>query len=99
MSDLSIRLAKAYQGAFASKGRNKGLLKAACPPMGTDAGIMWQALMLYANPYKSGIGHLLGAVFLDPEFKTACDQFALNLSDQLPAADRDRRLLSILGAW
>ena len=84
---------------MATRGQNKGYLKSKCPPIGTDAGMMWQALMLYANPYKSGLGHLIMGGFNDPDFKTDCDKFAANMAGELPALDRDRKALSRLGAW
>lgn len=99
MTNIETRLNVAYKAALASTGRNKGKLKSKCPPMGTDAAMMWQALMLYANPYKSGLGHLIMAGFTDPDFKSACDQFALDMVDRLPALDKDRIALSRMGAW
>ena len=49
----------AINEARASRGKNKGMLKAQCPPMGTDAAAAWQAIMTRANPFKVGIGHMV----------------------------------------
>ena len=45
--------------AICSRGRNKGLLKAKCPPMDTYGAAVWQGLMFYSNAYKMGLGHML----------------------------------------
>ena len=39
----------------------------------TEAAMMWQALIIHANPYKCGMGHLLMGRWSDPKFKAACD--------------------------
>ncbi len=45
--------------AIVSRGKNKGMLKAKCPPMNTYGSAVWNAIMGYSNPYKVGMGHLL----------------------------------------
>ena len=67
--------------------------------MGTDTAMMWQALMMFANPYKVGTGHLLMGHWSEPDFKTACGHFALTQADRLLALDKDRVALIRLGVW
>jgi len=99
MSDIETRLLLALNQAIASKGKHKGQIKAKCPPMGTDGAIMWQALMMHANPYKVGIGHMIYATHMDSEFYKACESFAQERASVLPRLDRDRVALERLGAW
>jgi len=89
---MQDRLVQALKDATAQRGKNKGMLKAKCPPMGTDGAIMWNAIMLYANPYKVGMTHLLCGAVCEPEFKQMCDDFARDM-------DRDRVALENLGVW
>lgn len=96
---LEQRLLLALDGAIAQRGKNKGQLKAKCPPMGTDAAVMWQALMLYANPYKASIFQMVWASHGDTEFYDACAAFAAERASVLPNLDRDRVALTKLGAW
>lgn len=90
------RLQAAFAGALVSRGKGAGQLKAKCPPMGTDAAIAWQALILVANPYKAGIGHLM--LCRDHDFLAECQAFADTLRG-VETLDRDRRALTRLGAW
>lgn len=53
------RIKKAISDALSSRGKYKGYLKAKCPPVDTDAAAAWQAIMGYANPYKTGLGHIM----------------------------------------
>jgi hypothetical protein len=53
------RLQAAQNGAFCKSGPNKGYLKTKCPPMGTDAAILWQACAFVVNPYKVSIAQLI----------------------------------------
>lgn len=76
------RICDAIDGAFASRGKNKGYLKARCPEMGTDAAAAWQAIMGSANPYRVGLAHML---FMDQEvhdnvYRPICDMIhAMNI--------------------
>lgn len=93
------RLLKAYDGAIASKGRHAGKLKAKCPPMGTDAAIMWQAMQMNANPYKVSIMQI---AILDKEqsaFYGLCQVWADERKTIAPMLDRDRVALDKLGVW
>lgn len=58
------RLEAASAGAFCKSGPSKGHLKAKCPPMGTDAAILWQAIQMVTNPYRVSIAQL---IFLDAD--------------------------------
>lgn len=91
----------AISAALVSRGKNKGILKAKCPPGGTDAAAAWQALMGHANPYKLGFGHIM---FFNDRQRAIYDAIndALDLrSDALDlrSYDRDRVVLELLGAW
>jgi hypothetical protein len=99
MDNLEKRLLLAYEGAIATRGKNKGMLKAKCPPMGTDSAVMWQACMYYANPYKVSLFSLVFHGMADDSFKDACFAFAAERASVLPNLDRDRVALTKLGAW
>jgi hypothetical protein len=99
MDKLEKRLLLAYEDAIATRGKNKGKLKAKCPPIGTDAAIMWTQMMLYANPYKVGMMHAIMGAHSDPEFTEACSAFAKERSSVAKYMDRDRVALESLGVW
>lgn len=100
MDNLEKRLLLAYEGAIATRGKNKGQLKAKCPPMGTDAAVMWQACMMHANPYKVSIFQIaLCGAGADHAFFQACMEFADSRKNVLPHMDRDRVALTKMGAW
>jgi len=87
----------AIDAALVSRGKRKGALKAACPPMGTDAAAAWQALVGHANPYKMGLGHIM--FFTDRQsaiYRAIDDALA---GQDVRALDRDRLALEMLGAW
>jgi len=87
----------AMQNALVSRGKNRGQLKAQCPPMDTPEAAAWQALVAKANPYKLGIGHLL---FMSPEHREIFDAVeALIKNLDVRRLDRDRMALEVLGAW
>tara|TARA_R100001510_G_C7595656_1_gene163863 strand:- start:56 stop:346 length:291 start_codon:yes stop_codon:yes gene_type:complete len=44
--------------AIVSRGKNKGMLKSKCPKMDTYGSAVWNAIQMYSNPYKVGMGHL-----------------------------------------
>ena len=101
-TNLSDTAKQAIIGAIASRGPKKGMLKAKCPPMGTDAAVAWQALMMEANPYKTGMGHIL----LMPDGPRAIWNEVANWIDAQKASgvdfrglDRDRVALEHLGVW
>lgn len=41
------------------RGKNKGKLKANCPPINTYGAAVWQGIVWHTNPFKIGIGHQL----------------------------------------
>ena len=57
--NFKSNLEQGLKDARVSRGKNKGMLKAKCPPMNTMGAAVWQALMLYSNPYKVGFGHMM----------------------------------------
>ncbi len=97
LSELRDICIAAIDAAKATRGKNKGMLKASCPPMGTDAAAAWQALMGHANPYKISIGQIM--LFSDRQraIYHAIDE-SLKGHD-LRGLDRDRVALEVLGAW
>ena len=87
----------AMQNALVSRGKNRGQLKAQCPPMGTPEAAAWQALVAKANPYKLGIGHLL---FMSAEHREIFDAVEMLIKNlDVRRLDRDRMALEVLGAW
>ena len=87
----------AIDGAISTRGKNKGFLKAKCPPMGTDEAAAWQAIMIRANPYKAGIGHMMFFTDRQRAIYNAIEK-ALNGID-CRGADKDRLALESIGAW
>lgn len=87
----------AIDAALVSRGKQKGMLKSKCPPMGTDAAAAWQALMGHANPYKLGIGHIVFFTERQSAIYNAIDG-ALKGTD-MRGLDRDRVALEVMGAW
>ena len=96
-SELKDICIDAIGAALVSRGKRKGMLKAQCPPMGTDAAAAWQALTGHANPYKLGIGHMIFFTDRQNAIYRAIDD-ALEGQD-LRALDRDRVALEIMGVW
>lgn len=94
------RIKLAIAGALVSKGKNKGSLKAKCPPIGTDAAAAWQAIMFHANPYKVGLGHYL---FMPDEIRdnvyNVVVLYIKTSQVDVRSLDRDRRILESLNAW
>ena len=98
-NDKIDRLLLAFDGAIASKGRHAGKLKAKCPPMGSDAAIMWQAMQVNANPYKVSIMQIALLNKDQSEFYSQCQAWADERKAIAPMLDRDRVALDRLGAW
>ena len=99
MESLALRkiCIAAIDASKVSRGKNKGMLKATCPPMGTDGAAAWQALMCYANPYKMSIGQIM--LFTDRQraiYRAIDDSLT---GHDLRGLDRDRIALEKLGAW
>ena len=97
MEDQRILLA--FEDAIATRGKRKGMLKAKCPPMGTDGALMWQACMMNANPYKVGMGHLILMNKECRDFFMVCQAWADERASVLRHLDRDRVALEDLGVW
>ena len=98
-NDKMNRLLLAFEGAIASKGRHKGKLKSKCPPMGSDAAIMWQAMQMNANPYKVSIMQVALLSKEQAEFYNQCQAWADERKAIAPMLDRDRLALERMGAW
>jgi hypothetical protein len=100
MTVISPTAAQALYDAVAHIGRNKGQLKAKCPPSHTLAAAAWQAATLVCNPYKASIASMM---FMSPEQKAIFNEIK-DILDRLPkhariALDRDRAALESLGVW
>tara|TARA_R100000808_G_C2142757_1_gene150502 strand:- start:1515 stop:1814 length:300 start_codon:yes stop_codon:yes gene_type:complete len=94
MRDICIT---AIDAALVSRGKNKGTLKAKCPPMGTDGAAAWQAITAHANPYKMGIGHML---FFNERQQAIYDAIDKSLHGaDVRHLDRDRVVLESLGVF
>jgi hypothetical protein len=90
----------ALDSAIATKGKNKGMLKAAAPDSRTMGYAAWQGAMLSVNAYKASIA---GMIFMSPEQKTIMAEVR-DYFDAMPKTerirfDRDRRSLESLGVW
>ena len=95
--DLKTLCIDAIAAACVSRGKRKGMLKAACPPMGTNAAAAWQAMMLEANPYKASIAQIM---MLRGEARAIYDAIEASLKGiDLRGLDRDRVALEGLGVW
>jgi hypothetical protein len=98
MNELEIK--SAITGALASRGKNKGQLKAKCPPMNTPEAAAWLAIMSHVNPYKVGFGQML---FMDSGNRAIFDAIdrAMNKmgKEQYIGLDKDRLALESLGVW
>lgn len=93
------KLEQAFQDALASRGKNKGMLKAKCPPMGTLEAVVWQAITSIANPYKVGFMHLF---FMSEEHKEVYDSIVSAIKNKgidVRSLDRDRKVLDLLGVF
>jgi hypothetical protein len=97
---LSPQAREALRRCIATRGKHKGQLLARCPASNTLAAAAWQGAMLSCNPYKASIAALL---FMTPEQRTIQTEIMAHF-DSLPKAyrvmaDRDREILTRLGAW
>ena len=87
----------AINGAIVSRGKNRGMIKRKCPPMGSDSAAAWQALMLLANPYRA-------SVFQIATFNERQSYIYRNVMESLDgvdlrAYDADRLALELMGSW
>jgi len=92
-------IVSAIEGAIATRGKNKGQLKAKCPPSNTDAAAAWQAIQMEANPYKVSMATCL--FFSDRQTKifNAVIETIRDRNIDVRGLDRDRVALENLGAW
>jgi hypothetical protein len=100
MPTISNDAALALKSAVSTRGPNKGRLLSKCPPSNTLAAAAWQAAMINVNPYKVSICALM---FFSPEQRAIYREIDECMS-QFPLAhrvrwDRDREVLTQLGAW
>ena len=89
----------AIEKAIASRGKNKGKLKAKCPPINTPGAAAWQAIQLNANPYKVGVCHLF---FMDKDNLSIYGSIAQAIKKgniDVRSLDADRLALESIGAW
>jgi hypothetical protein len=96
---LSPKARESLMLAMATRGPNKGLLRAKAPPSQTLAYAAWQGAQMACNPFKVSI---FGTMFMTDEQKAIRDEVTAYL-DARPALarvlDRDRSALEQLGAW
>lgn len=98
--NMKARVAAALAEAISSRGKNKGMLKAACPKLGTDGAVMWVQCMLKANPYKVGmVAAICSAEMTDAEFMQACVDFVDANAAAIRRMDKDRVALEAMNAW
>lgn len=101
MLKLSDKSRDAFAACFATRGKNKDMLKATAPSPSTSlAYAAWQGAMLSVNPYKTSI---YGMMFMTAEQREVCTEIT-EYCDALPkperiAMQRDRKVLEALGAW
>lgn len=93
--ELKEKLEIGLKEAISSQGKNKGLLKAKCPPMDTYGSAVWNALQTYSNPYKVGFGHML---FMSKDKKEVYDYIVkVGKVVDLSTFDKDGNILRSLG--
>lgn len=90
---------QAIHGAIATRGNNKGKLKAACPPMHTDAAAAWQAIQSEANPFKLSLTACLFFTARQQTIFNAVRKTIRTNRIDVRSLDRDRLALENLGAW
>ena len=95
--ELKEKVRIGIKDALSSRGKNKGLLKAKCPPMDTYGSAAWVALMSYSNPFKVGFGHIL---FMSAD-KYEVYEYIVNLGNyvDLSTFDRDGNVLRKLNIY
>lgn len=93
--ELKEKLKIGIAQAISSKGKNKGLLKAKCPPMNTYGSAVWNALQMYSNPLKVSFGHML---FMSKDKKEVYD-YIIEVGEiiDLSTFDKDANVLREIG--
>lgn len=97
-STLSDRALAALQGAFVTRGANRGQLLANAPK-DKMARMAWNGAQMVCNPYKVSICALM---FASDEEKAIFDEvqkFIESLGPLARGLDRDRLALERLGVW
>jgi len=89
----------AIQGAIATRGKNKGQLKATCPRSDTDAAAAWQAIQMEANPHKVSMATCLFFITRQTKIFNAVLETIRERNIDVRGLDRDRAALENLGAW
>ena len=90
---------QAINGAIATRGKNKGQLKAKCPPMHTDAAAAWQAIQVEANPFKVSMSACLFFSLRQTKIFNAVLETIRAKNIDVRGLDRDRLALESMGAW
>ena len=97
MTTLKENVKQGFKDAIASRGKNKGLLKAKCPPINTLGAAVWNAIQNYSNPYKVGFGHLM---FMRGETKEVYNHVVdCGKRVDLSKFDKDANVLRELGIF
>lgn len=88
---MKEKLEQGLKQAISSRGKNKGKLKAKCPPVNTYGAAVWQAIMMYSNPHKVGFGHMM---FMDKEKRELYNHvIEIGKSVDLKGFDKDANVL------
>lgn len=94
---MKDNLKQGLKEALVSRGKNKGLLKVKCPPVGSLGSAVWSAIQGFSNPYKVGVCHLL---FMSDEGKEVYKQInEIGKKVDLSKLDRDANILKELKIW
>ena len=87
------------KNALVSRGKNKGMLKAKCPKMGTPEAAVWQAIVSFANPFKIGMAHMMFMSHENRELYNHITKIIEISGLDVRSLDRDRKALDSLGVW
>ena len=96
-TDESIK--DAITKAFASKGKNKGFLKAKCPPVNTPENAAWLAIQGFANSYKANFGQMFMMSSKNREIYDLIEEKICQSGINCKGFDKDRKGLESIGAW
>lgn len=99
MSLTQNDIKQAIHGAIATRGKNKGKLKATCPPMHTDESAAWNAIQSEANPFKLSLTACLFFTVRQQSIFDAVRKTIRANGIDVRGLDRDRIALENLGAW
>ena len=97
---LSEAARNALNGAYATRGKNRGQLLARCPNIRHARRRRWQGAMFVCNPYQISIGSILLMSPLHRElFEEVKAHFETLPREYQILAQRDREALERLGVW